>query len=50
MGRRQLDENGGLVDYRNNWCASQMARDATTGELIWAYNITRPIRGTSTSR
>ncbi|MGE0458318.1 MAG: PQQ-binding-like beta-propeller repeat protein [Bauldia sp.] len=35
-----LDENGGLVDYRNNWCASQMARDATTGELIWAYNIT----------
>ncbi|MGD9738512.1 MAG: PQQ-binding-like beta-propeller repeat protein [Bauldia sp.] len=34
-----LDENGGLVDYRNNWCASQMARDATTGELIWAYNI-----------
>ena len=35
-----LDENGGLVDYRNNWCASQMARDATTGDLIWAYNIT----------
>ncbi|MGD9738441.1 MAG: PQQ-binding-like beta-propeller repeat protein [Bauldia sp.] len=35
-----LDENGGLIDYRNNWCASQLARDATTGELIWAYNIT----------
>ena len=35
-----LDENGGLIDYRNNWCASEMARDATTGELIWAYNIT----------
>ncbi|MCW5713514.1 MAG: PQQ-binding-like beta-propeller repeat protein [Bauldia sp.] len=34
-----LDENGGLVDYRNNWCAGQMARDATTGELIWAYGI-----------
>lgn len=34
-----LDENGGLIDYRNNWCASQMGRDATTGELIWAYNI-----------
>ena len=34
-----LDENGGLIDYRNNWCASQLARDATTGELIWAYNI-----------
>ncbi|MGD9739642.1 MAG: PQQ-binding-like beta-propeller repeat protein [Bauldia sp.] len=35
-----LDENGGLIDYRNNWCAGQLARDATTGELIWAYNIT----------
>ncbi|MGE0459548.1 MAG: PQQ-binding-like beta-propeller repeat protein [Bauldia sp.] len=35
-----LDENGGLVDYKNNWCASQMARNATTGELVWAYNIT----------
>jgi PQQ-dependent dehydrogenase (methanol/ethanol family) len=34
-----LDENGGLIDYRNNWCASQLARDATTGELIWAYNM-----------
>jgi glucose dehydrogenase len=35
-----LDENGGLVDYRNNWCASQMARDATTGNLVWAFNMT----------
>ncbi len=35
-----LDERGGLIDYRNNWCASQLARDATTGELIWAYNMT----------
>jgi hypothetical protein len=35
-----LDENGGLIDFRNNWCASELARDATTGELIWAYNIT----------
>jgi len=35
-----LDENGGLEDYRNNWCASKMARDATTGELVWAYNMT----------
>jgi PQQ-dependent dehydrogenase (methanol/ethanol family) len=34
-----LDENGGLIDYRNNWCASQLARDATSGELIWAYNM-----------
>ena len=36
----ELDENGGLADYKNNYCASAMARDATTGELIWAYNIT----------
>ncbi|MGD9740511.1 MAG: PQQ-binding-like beta-propeller repeat protein [Bauldia sp.] len=35
-----LDENGGLADYQNNWCASQIARNATTGELVWAYNIT----------
>jgi glucose dehydrogenase len=35
-----LDENGGLIDYRNNWCASMLARDATTGELIWAFNHT----------
>src|SRR5690606_12045768 len=35
-----LDENGGLIDYRNNWCASQLARDGATGELIWAYNMT----------
>jgi PQQ-dependent dehydrogenase (methanol/ethanol family) len=34
-----LDEDGGLDDYRNNWCSSVMARDGTTGELIWAYNI-----------
>ncbi|MGD9740803.1 MAG: PQQ-binding-like beta-propeller repeat protein, partial [Bauldia sp.] len=39
-GELVLDENGGLAEYRNNWCASQLARDATTGELIWAYNIT----------
>ncbi len=35
-----LDANGGLIDYRNNWCAGMMSRDATTGELIWAYGIT----------
>ncbi len=34
-----LDENGGLIDYRNNWCAGQLGRDATTGELIWGYGI-----------
>jgi lanthanide-dependent methanol dehydrogenase len=35
-----LDEDGGLISYRNNYCASILARDATTGELIWAYNLT----------
>ena len=35
-----LDENGGLETYRNNYCASLLARDGTTGELLWAYNIT----------
>ena len=35
-----LDEHGGLATYRNNYCASVLARDATTGELIWVYNVT----------
>ncbi len=35
-----LDEHGGLATYRNNYCASVLARDATSGELIWAYNVT----------
>jgi len=39
-GKIDLDDNGGLQSFRNNYCASQMARDATTGELIWAYNMT----------
>jgi PQQ-dependent dehydrogenase (methanol/ethanol family) len=39
FGKVDLDANGGLKDYRNNYCASMMARDATTGELIWAYNM-----------
>ena len=39
-GKFDLDANGGLADWRSNYCASQMTRDATTGELIWAYNIT----------
>ncbi|MBM9595464.1 outer membrane protein assembly factor BamB family protein [Roseitranquillus sediminis] len=39
-GQVDLDDAGGLETYRNNYCASQLARDATTGELIWAYNIT----------
>jgi lanthanide-dependent methanol dehydrogenase len=39
-GKYETDANGALDKYRNNYCASQMARDATTGELVWAYNIT----------
>src|SRR5690606_28491906 len=35
-----LDEDGGLADYQNNWCASTLARDATDGHLIWAFNNT----------
>ncbi|MCW5715123.1 MAG: PQQ-binding-like beta-propeller repeat protein [Bauldia sp.] len=35
-----LDEDGGLADYRNNWCASTIARDATDGHLLWAFNNT----------
>ena len=36
----ELDEDGGLTGYRNNYCASILARDADSGELIWAYNMT----------
>ena len=36
----ELDEDGGLTGYRNNYCASILARDADSGELIWAYNVT----------
>mgnify|MGYP003345336899 FL=1 len=39
-GKFDLDANGGLELWKSNYCASQMARDATTGELIWAYNMT----------
>ncbi len=39
-GKIDLDANGGLKSYKSNYCASQMARNGTTGELIWAYNIT----------
>jgi PQQ-dependent dehydrogenase (methanol/ethanol family) len=35
-----LDEKGGLITYRNNYCASLLARDADSGELVWAYNLT----------
>ena len=30
---------GTLPDYQNNYCASHIARDGTTGEMVWAYNI-----------
>ena len=36
----ELDEDGGLTSFRNNYCASILARDADSGELIWAYNVT----------
>ena len=39
-GMVELDEDGGLTGYRNNYCASILARDADSGELIWAYNVT----------
>ena len=39
-GNADVDANGGLKAWHNNFCASQMARDGTTGELVWAYNIT----------
>ena len=39
-GKIDLDAKGGLLTYHSNFCASQMARDGTTGELIWAFNIT----------
>ncbi len=39
-GVLDLDANNGVQSYKNNWCASMMSRDATTGELIWAYNMT----------
>ena len=39
-GKVDLDAKGGLTTYHSNFCASQMARDGKTGELIWAFNIT----------
>jgi PQQ-dependent dehydrogenase (methanol/ethanol family) len=38
-GKIDLDAAGALMTYHSNFCASQIARDATTGEMIWAYNI-----------
>ena len=39
-GKIDLDAKGGLNTYRNNYCSSILARDADTGDLIWAYNLT----------
>jgi glucose dehydrogenase len=40
FGEVDLDAQGGLATYRNNYCSSILARDADSGELIWAYNVT----------
>ena len=39
-GEVDLDASGGLASYRNNYCSSILARDADSGELVWAYNLT----------
>jgi len=39
-GEVDLDARGGLNGYRNNYCSSILARDADSGELVWAYNLT----------
>ncbi|HEX7022927.1 MAG TPA: PQQ-dependent dehydrogenase, methanol/ethanol family [Trueperaceae bacterium] len=38
--RRDPATAPGLEKYSSKYCASLMARDATTGELIWAYSLT----------
>jgi len=38
--RRDPASAPGYFEYPNKYCASLMARDATTGELIWAYSMT----------
>ena len=39
-GKVDLDSRGGMATYRNNYCSSILARDADSGELVWAYNLT----------
>ena len=39
-GELDMDERGVIQSYRSNYCASIMARDAATGELVWALNLT----------
>lgn len=38
--RRDPATAPGFDEYPNKYCASLMARDATSGELIWAYSLT----------
>lgn len=38
--RRDPATAPGLDVYTNKYCASVLARDASTGELVWAYSIT----------
>jgi PQQ-dependent dehydrogenase (methanol/ethanol family) len=39
-GEIDLNENNVVQSYRSNYCASLLARDVATGELVWAYNMT----------
>ena len=39
-GKVDLNAAGQLATFHNNFCAAQMARDATTGDLVWAYTLT----------
>jgi PQQ-dependent dehydrogenase (methanol/ethanol family) len=38
--RRDPATAPGFDTYGNKYCASLLARDATTGELVWAYSLT----------
>jgi len=38
--RRDPATAPGLEQYTSKYCASQIARDATTGEMVWAYSLT----------
>jgi PQQ-dependent dehydrogenase (methanol/ethanol family) len=38
--RRDPARAPGYFEFPNKYCASLMARDATSGELVWAYSMT----------
>lgn len=38
--RRDPATAPGIFEYPNKYCAALMARDGTTGELLWAYSLT----------